>query len=95
MTFLVALKFFCLLMKANSLGSFLTLLPPNLPPIIDHFVFFPVKFLSLENPQQTLSVIITVPGSIPGLGRSPREGNSYPFRMLAWSIPWTEEPGGL
>ena len=31
-------------------------------------------------------------GSIPGSGRSPGEGNGYP---LAWSIPWTEEPGGL
>ena len=34
------------------------------------------------------------PGSIPGLGRSPRKGNGYPFCLLAWSIPWTEEPGG-
>ena len=31
---------------------------------------------------------------IPGLGRSPGEehGNSS---ILAWRIPWTEEPGGL
>ena len=28
-------------------------------------------------------------GSIPGLGRS--QGS----RILAWKIPWTEEPGGL
>ena len=28
-------------------------------------------------------------GSIPGLGRSPGEG------ILAWRIPWTEEPGRL
>ena len=33
-------------------------------------------------------------GSIPGLGRSPGEGNGYPPQYLAWSIPWTEEPGG-
>ena len=31
--------------------------------------------------------------SIPGLGGSPGEGNSYP--LLAWRFPWTEEPGGL
>jgi len=31
-------------------------------------------------------------GSIPGLGRSPGVGIS---RILAWEIPWTEEPGGL
>ena len=30
------------------------------------------------------------PGSIPGSGRSPREGNGNPFQY-----PWTEEPGGL
>ena len=32
------------------------------------------------------------PGSIPGSGRSPGEGNSNPLRILAWRIPWTEEP---
>ena len=35
------------------------------------------------------------PGSIPGSGRSPGEGNSNPLRILAWGIPWTEEPGEL
>ena len=35
------------------------------------------------------------PGSILGLGRSPGEGNGYPSTILAWEIPWTEEPGGL
>ena len=34
-------------------------------------------------------------GSIPGLGRSPRGGNATHSRILAWIIPWTEEPGGL
>ena len=32
-------------------------------------------------------------GSIPGLGRSPGEGNGYPLHILAWRIPWTEELG--
>ena len=35
------------------------------------------------------------PGSIPGLGRSPGEGNDYPFQYLAWRIPWTEETDRL
>ena len=47
------------------------------------------------------------PGSIPGLGRSPGEGNSYPLQhslvkamaphssTLAWKIPWMKEPGRL
>ena len=34
-------------------------------------------------------------GSIPGLGRSPGEGNGYPLCTLAWKIPWTEEPAKL
>ena len=34
-------------------------------------------------------------GLIPGLGRSPGEGNGNPSSILAWKIPWTEEPGGL
>ena len=28
-------------------------------------------------------------GLIPGVG------NGYPLSILAWRIPWTEEPGGL
>ena len=31
------------------------------------------------------------PGSYSGSGKSPGEGNG----ILAWKIPWTEEPGGL
>ena len=34
-------------------------------------------------------------GLIPGLGRSPGEGNGNQTTVLAWKIPWTEEPGGL
>ena len=35
------------------------------------------------------------PGSVPGLGRSPAEGNGNPLQYIAWKIPWTEEPGRL
>ena len=34
-------------------------------------------------------------GSIPESGRSPGEGNATHSCILAWRIPWTEEPGGL
>ena len=34
-------------------------------------------------------------GSVPGLGRSPGEGNGKSSSILAWKIPWTEEPGRL
>ena len=33
--------------------------------------------------------------SIPGSGRFPGEGNGIWSSILAWSIPWTEELGGL
>ena len=32
--------------------------------------------------------------SIPGLERSPGEGLAIHFSILAWRIPWTEEPAG-
>ena len=32
---------------------------------------------------------------ISGLGRSPEEENANPLYILAWRIPWTEEPGRL
>ena len=35
------------------------------------------------------------PGSIPGLERSPGEGNGYPLQYSCLENPWTEEPGGL
>ena len=35
------------------------------------------------------------PRSIPGLGRSPGEGKATHSSVLAWKIPWTEEPGRL
>ena len=33
-------------------------------------------------------------GSIPELRRFPGEGNATHSSILAWRIPWTEEPGG-
>ena len=36
------------------------------------------------------------PGSIPGLGRSPGEGNGNPLHYSCMeNPPWMEEPGGL
>ena len=34
-------------------------------------------------------------GSIPGSGRSSREGKATHSRILAWEIPWVEEAGRL
>ena len=35
------------------------------------------------------------PGLISQLGRSSGEGMATNSSILAWRIPWTEEPGGL
>ena len=35
------------------------------------------------------------PGSIPGSGRSPGEGNGNPLQYYCLEIPWTEELGRL
>ena len=34
-------------------------------------------------------------GLIPGSGRSPRRENAILSSILAWRVPWTEEPGRL
>ena len=34
-------------------------------------------------------------GLIPGSGRSLEEGMATYSSILAWRIPWTDEPGGL
>ena len=34
-------------------------------------------------------------GTILGLGRPSGGGNGNPLHILAWKIPWTEEPRGL
>ena len=34
-------------------------------------------------------------GSVPGLGRPPGGGMATHSSILAWRIPWTEEPNGL
>ena len=35
------------------------------------------------------------PGSIPGSGRSPGEGNGNPLQYSCLENPWTKDPGGL
>ena len=50
--------------------------------------------LVVKNPPASAGdVRVTV--SVSGWGRSPGEGNATHLSILAWGIPWTEEPGGL
>ena len=48
----------------------------------------------VKNPPASAEDIRDV-GSIPGSGRSLEEGRATHCSILAWRIPWTEEPGGL
>ena len=41
------------------------------------------------------SVAKSPPANAGDVGRSPGEGNGAHSSILAWEIPWTEEPGGL
>ena len=34
-------------------------------------------------------------GLVPALGRSSGEGNGTTSSILAWKVPWAEDPGGL
>ena len=47
--------------------------------------------LAVKNPLATARDT----GSAPGLGRSPGGGHGNPPSVLAWRIPWTEEPGRI
>ena len=42
-----------------------------------------------------LPAMLGDPGSIPESGRSTGEGIGYQLQVLAWRIPWVEEPGRL
>ena len=50
--------------------------------------------LVMKNPPANAGDVRDV-SSIPGWGRSPGGGTATHSSLLAWRIPWTEEPGGL
>jgi len=50
--------------------------------------------LLVKNPPANTGDLRDV-GSVPGSGRCPGGGNGNLLSILAWRIPWTEEPGGL
>ena len=48
----------------------------------------------VKNPTASAANVRDV-GSIPGLGGSPEGGHGTHSSVLAWRIPWTEEPARL
>ena len=50
--------------------------------------------LVVKNPPENEEDVKDV-GLIPGLGRAPGEGTATHTSVLAWRIPWREEPDRL
>ena len=62
--------------------------------VLMHFPWASQVALVGKNPPANIGHIRDV-DLIPRLGRPPGEGNGNHSSILAWEIPWTEEPGGL
>ena len=54
----------------------------------------PAAALVVKNPPVNAGDTRDV-GLIPGSGRSPGGGHGNHSSILAWRMPWAEEPGGL
>ena len=70
------------------------------------FTFFVLYWSRVDGASQVALVVKNLPvhahagglrdaGLTPGWERSPEEGMAPHSNILAWRIPWTEEPGGL
>ena len=69
----------------------------DLLSVLYHLVLFRVPPLVFPGGAvvKNLSANAGDTGLIPGSERSLGGGNGSPSGILAWRIPWTEEPGGL
>ena len=74
------------------------------PPVDHNIFFFPLVFLAIIYGLWAFpggTVVKNLPanagdvGLTPGPGKSPRGRNGNHSSILAWKIPWTEEPGRL
>ena len=50
---------------------------------------------NMEVPQKKINIELPFDPAILLLGIYPEEGTATHSSVLAWRIPWTEEPGGL
>ena len=70
-------------------------LPCHAPSLTLHLsVWVSQVVLVVKNPSVSAGDVRDL-GLIPGSGRPPQEGTATHSSILAWEIPWTEEPGGL
>ena len=80
-------------LASNSLGHAAEMLRVYL----SHFVFKSWGFISGSVAKNPPAMQETQETQVQSLGQedSLEEGMATHFSILAWSIPWTEEPGGL
>ena len=68
-------------------------------PILKQNISFGISYLYVAFPGGSVVKIQPanegIAGSIPGLGRSLEKEMATHSSILAWKIPWTEEPDGL
>ena len=72
--------------------------PPSLPFLVFDLFYIKKKKAGFPDGSVVKKNIPVNAGDvalIPGLGRSPGKGMATHSSILAWEIPWTEEPGGL
>ena len=62
---------------------------------LENYIFYLWASLMAQTRKKESACSAGDPRLISRLGRSPGEENGYPSSILAWRIPWTEEPGGL
>ena len=66
----------------------------SISPILSGLAHASQVALVVKNPSANAGDVRDV-GLIPGLGRCPGADHGNPYSILAWRIPWIEEPGGL
>ena len=67
----------------------------NLNKIYNTYVFIYIYGFPSSSADKDSTCNAGDPGSVPGWGRSSGVVNVTHSSVLAWRIPWTEDPGGL
>ena len=67
----------------------------NLPKILNGGDFYMYWLQTVGSDSEESTCNVGDPGLIPGLGRSLEKGMATHSSILAWRIPWAEEPGRL
>ena len=67
----------------------------SMPSFRDALLSLPLTFFPGGSMVKNLPIDAGDAGSVPGLGTSLEQEMATHSSILAWRMPWTEEPGGL